>query len=261
MVFGKEVRISRLLEKGRMLCIPLDHGTSIGPVKGLENISTLITELEEAGVTAVLAHKGVFRALKRPVKVGTIMHMSASTQLSTKVNHKVRVASVEEAVRLGVDGVSVHINVGGADDGDMLQKLGEVADACDEWQIPLIAMMYPRGENIKNPNDPFTISHVARVGAELGADIVKVPLPSADVSEIEKVVKSCPVPVVAAGGPKMERDEDVLRLAEAAVKGGCLGITFGRNVFQHSSPKLMVRYLRAVVLEGRSVVEVLGRAQ
>jgi DhnA family fructose-bisphosphate aldolase class Ia len=82
----------------------------------------------------------------------------------------------------------------------------------------LIAMMYPRGENIKDSSDTFTISHVARVGAELGADIVKTPLPSTDVREVEKVVKSCPVPVVAAGGPKMERDEDVLRLAAAAVK-------------------------------------------
>jgi len=257
MVFGKKVRMSRLLENGRMLCIPLDHGTSIGPVKGLEDITGLISLLEEAGVTAVLAHKGVFRALDRPLRIGTIMHMSASTQLSTKVNLKVRVASVEEAIRLGVDGVSVHINIGGSDDGEMLHKLGVVADACDEWQIPLIAMMYPRGENIKNANDPFTISHVARVGAELGADIVKVPLPSADVNEIEKVVKSCPVPVVAAGGPKMDRDEDVLRLAEAAVRGGCLGITFGRNVFQHAYPKQMVRKLRAIVIEGRSLAEVL----
>ncbi|MEM1944649.1 MAG: 2-amino-3,7-dideoxy-D-threo-hept-6-ulosonate synthase [Nitrososphaerota archaeon] len=261
MVFGKRVRLSRLLENGRMLCIPLDHGTSIGPVKGLEDIATMVYTLQEAGVTAILAHKGIFRALDRPLRVGTIMHMSASTQLSTKVNLKVRVASVEEALRLGVDGVSVHINVGGAADDEMLSKLGGVSDACDEWQIPLIAMMYPRGENIKNASDTFTISHVARVGAELGADIVKVPLPSADEADIEKVVKSCPVPVVAAGGPKMERDEDVLRLAEAAVRGGCLGITFGRNVFQHSNPTLMVKKLRAIVIEGRSLAQVLETAR
>ncbi|MEM4417609.1 MAG: fructose-bisphosphate aldolase, partial [Nitrososphaerota archaeon] len=124
MVFGKRVRLSRLLENGRMLCIPLDHGTSIGPVKGLEDIATMVYTLQEAGVTAILAHKGIFRALDRPLRVGTIMHMSASTQLSTKVNLKVRVASVEEALRLGVDGVSVHINVGGAADDEMLSKLG-----------------------------------------------------------------------------------------------------------------------------------------
>lgn len=255
MVFGKQVRLERLLENGRMLCIPLDHGTSIGPVKGLEQIEDLIYLLDNAGVTAVLAHKGVFRSLKRPVKTGTIMHMSASTQLSSRYNRKVGVASVEEAVRLGVDAVSVHINVGGVDDDVMLQHLGETADACDEWQIPLIAMMYPRGENIKDANDPWVISHVARVGAELGADIVKTPMPSTNIRDIETVVKSCPVPIVAAGGPKMERDEDVLRLAYAAVAGGCLGITFGRNVFQHRSPSAMVKALRKIVIENRSVEE------
>ncbi|MEM4189723.1 MAG: 2-amino-4,5-dihydroxy-6-one-heptanoic acid-7-phosphate synthase, partial [Candidatus Caldarchaeum sp.] len=185
MVFGKQVRLSRLLENGRMLCVPLDHGTSIGPVQGLEQIENLVYLLENAGVTAVLAHKGVFRGLKRPLKIGSIMHMSASTQLSSRYNRKVLVSSVEEAVRLGVDAVSVHINIGGADDDVMLEQLGETADACDEWQMPLIAMMYPRGENIKDASDPFTISHVARVGAELGADIVKTPMPSANIMDVE----------------------------------------------------------------------------
>ncbi|MEM2237362.1 MAG: 2-amino-3,7-dideoxy-D-threo-hept-6-ulosonate synthase [Candidatus Caldarchaeum sp.] len=258
MVFGKQVRLSRLLENGRMLCVPLDHGTSIGPVQGLEQIENLVYLLENAGVTAVLAHKGVFRGLKRPLKTGSIMHMSASTQLSSRYNRKVLVSSVEEAVRLGVDAVSVHINIGGADDDLMLEQLGETADACDEWQMPLIAMMYPRGENIKDASDPFIISHVARVGAELGADIVKTPMPSANIRDVERVVKTCPVPVVAAGGPKMERDEDVLRLAYASVAGGCLGITFGRNVFQHSSPAQMVKALRRVVIEGRTVEEALA---
>ncbi|MEM2095277.1 MAG: 2-amino-3,7-dideoxy-D-threo-hept-6-ulosonate synthase [Candidatus Caldarchaeum sp.] len=258
MVFGKHVRISRLLMNGRMLCVPMDHGTSIGPVQGLEQIENTMYLLEEAGVTALLAHKGVFRSLKRPLKVGAIMHMSASTQLSSRYNRKVGVASVEEAIRLGVDAVSVHINVGGSDDDVMLQHLGEAADACDEWQVPLIAMMYPRGENIKDASDPFTVSHVARIGAELGADIVKTPLPSSNLRDVERVVRSCPVPVVAAGGPKMERDEDVLRLAYAAVKGGCLGITFGRNVFQHSSPASMVRALRRVVVDGLTVEEALA---
>ncbi|MEM0337710.1 MAG: 2-amino-3,7-dideoxy-D-threo-hept-6-ulosonate synthase [Candidatus Caldarchaeum sp.] len=257
MVFGKQARLNRLLENGRMLCIPLDHGTSLGPVKGLENIEDLVYRLESAGVTALLAHKGVFRSLKRPLKTGTIMHMSASTQLSTHYNRKVLIASVEEALRLGVDAVSVHINIGGVDDDVMLEHLGLVADACDEWQVPLIAMMYPRGENIKNPSDPAVISHVARVGAELGADIVKTPMPSANVQEIEAVTRSCPVPVVAAGGPKMERDEDVLRLAYASVAGGCMGITFGRNVFQHRSPENMVKALRRIVIEGRRVEEAL----
>jgi len=249
--------MSRITERGRMLCIPVDHGTSVGPVAGLEDIHSLLVRLSSAGVTALLGHKGIFRTLPQPLQVGTIIHLSASTQLSSRVNWKVLVTSVEEAVRLGADAVSVHINVGGSDDQPMLETLGRVADACDEWQMPLIAMMYPRGENIKDASDTFVASHVARVGAELGADIVKTPLPSAKVEDISRLVRSCPAPVVAAGGPKMELDIDVLQLASAAVRGGCMGITFGRNVFQHKTPELMVKALRAVVIEDKTPEQVL----
>ncbi len=257
MVFGKQVRLARITENGKMLCIPMDHGVSEGPIAGLENIHDMMFMLEDAGVTALLAHKGIFRTLPRPLKVGAIMHMSASTKLSSKPNWKVQVASIAEAIRLGVDAVSVHVNIGGEDDADMLSKLGRIADVCDDLQIPFIAMMYPRGPNIKDARDPFAIAHVARVGAELGADIVKTPMPSAEPSEIRKVVKSCPVPVVAAGGPKMERDEDVLRLAWAVIQGGGMGITFGRNVFQHSRPKQIVKALREVIFNGKKPEEAL----
>jgi len=250
--------MERITEEGRMLCIPMDHGVSSGPIRGLENIHEMMFTLERAGATALLAHKGVFRTLPRPLRVGAIMHMSASTSLSSRPNLKVQVATIEEAIRLGVDAVSVHVNIGGEDDPDMLVKLGMVADECDEWQIPFIAMMYPRGVNIKNPQDPETIAHVARVGAELGADIVKTPMPSADPSDISKVVKRCPVPVVAAGGPKMERDEEILKLAWASVKGGCIGITFGRNVFQHEKPTAIVKALREVVINGKKPEEVIA---
>lgn len=258
MVWGKQVRLGRITENGRMLCVPMDHGVSSGPVKGLEDIHGMFYTLEKAGVTAVLAHKGVFRTLPRPLKVGTIMHMSASTSLSSRPNLKVQVATVEQAIKLGVDAISVHVNIGGEDDPDMLVKLGMVADECDEWQIPFIAMMYPRGSNIKNPQDVEAISHVARVGAELGADMVKTPMPSADPSEVARVTRRCPVPVVAAGGPKMERDEDILKLAWASIKGGCVGITFGRNIFQHRNPEAIVKALREIVLNGKTPEEVVA---
>ena len=73
---------------------------------------------------------------------------------------------VEDAIRLGADGISVHINIGAKEEPEMLQKLGMISDKCNEWNVPLIAMMYPRGENIKDPYNVDVVSHVARVGAE-----------------------------------------------------------------------------------------------
>jgi fructose-bisphosphate aldolase/2-amino-3,7-dideoxy-D-threo-hept-6-ulosonate synthase len=114
--------------------------------------------------------------------------------------------------------------------------------------MPFIAMMYPRGENIKNPSDPDTVAHVARIGAEAGADIVKT-VYTGDEDSFRGVVRRCPVPIVLAGGPKSDLDIEVLRMAEAAMNAGAMGVTFGRNIFQHRNPTLMVKALRRVVME------------
>lgn len=257
MVWGKQVRLGRITSRGRMLCIPMDHGVSSGPIKGIEDIHEAMKRVERGGATAVIVHKGVLKSLPEPLGIGVIVHLSASTNLSLNPNWKVQVGTVEEAVRLGADAVSLHINVGNKDEQDMLMKLGIVADECDAWGMPLLAMMYPRGENVKNPRDPETIAHVARIGAELGADIVKVPMPSADPQQIRVITRGCPVPVVAAGGPKMDDERAVLQLAKAVIEAGGIGVTFGRNVFQHDDPEAITRALRAVVIEGRSVEEAL----
>ena len=257
MVFGKDVRLNRILEDGKMLCVPMDHGVTSGPIRGIDRIYETIKLVERGGATAIILHKGVIKNLPKPLKIGVIMHASASTIHSTQPNWKVQVAMVEEAIRLGADAVSVHVNIGGENEQDMLMKLGLIADECDEWQIPLIAMMYPRGENIENPRDPDVIAHVARIGAELGADIVKTSMPSFNSEDIMKITRSCPVPVVAAGGPKMENDRMVLELAHAVIKGGGIGVTFGRNIFQHENPEAMTRALRAIIFEGKDVDEAL----
>lgn len=257
MVSGKRIRISRITFNDKMLCVPMDHGVTVGPIKGIEQIHKTVEKVERGGATAVLVHKGILRSLPNPLRIGVIVHLSASTNLSSNPNLKVRVGTVEEAIRLGADAVSLHINIGNKDEQEMLIKLGMTADVCDEWGIPLIAMMYPRGENIKNPNDPQLIAHVARIAAELGADIVKVPMPSSDPDEINVIVRGCPVPVVAAGGPKLDDDKQVLELAYAVMKAGGYGITFGRNIFQHDDPELITKALRKIVIDGGEVEEAL----
>ncbi|MCS7125693.1 MAG: 2-amino-3,7-dideoxy-D-threo-hept-6-ulosonate synthase [Aigarchaeota archaeon] len=257
MVSGKRIRISRITFNDKMLCVPMDHGVTVGPIKGIEQIHKTMEKVERGGATAVLVHKGILRSLPNPLRIGVIVHLSASTNLSSNPNLKVRVGTVEEAIRLGADAVSLHINIGNKDEQEMLIKLGMTADICDEWGIPLIAMMYPRGENIKNPNDPQLIAHVARIAAELGADIVKVPMPSSDPDEINVIVRGCPVPVVAAGGPKLDDDKQVLELAYAVMKAGGYGITFGRNIFQHDDPELITKALRKIVIDGGEVEEAL----
>jgi len=257
---GKAVRLERIVNRksGKTVIIPMDHGITVGPIKGLIDLPTMVNMVAEGGANAVLQQKGMVKHGHRGYgrDIGLIIHLSASTSLSSDPNDKVQVCTVEEALKMGADGVSVHINIGAKTEPAQLKILGEVAERCEFWGMPLLAMMYPRGEMIRNPYDADVVAHVARVGAELGADIVKTNY-TGDPDSFSKVVEGCPVPVVIAGGPKMESDEDVLRMVEGAMQAGAKGVAIGRNVFQHENPTLITRAICAIVHEGATLREAL----
>ncbi|MFQ5820998.1 MAG: 2-amino-3,7-dideoxy-D-threo-hept-6-ulosonate synthase [Candidatus Heimdallarchaeota archaeon] len=256
---GKQVRLSRILDGGKAVIIPMDHGITLGPVKGLANFEETVNKVVQGGATAVLFHKGIIRNMKQPPgpNCGLIMHVSANTRFASRPDFKVTVASVKQAVRLGVDAVSTHTNVGGTEEEPlMLEMLGTIADACEEFQIPLLAMMYPRGPNVSNGFDPEVVAHVARVGAELGADIIKTNY-TGDPDSFQRVTKGCPVPIVIAGGPKAETEREALEMVKGAMEGGAIGVSIGRNCFQHENPTTITRAISTIVKEDASVEEAL----
>jgi len=252
---GKAIRLKRIMDhrSGKTVIIPMDHGITIGPVDGLIQMDKTIEAVERGGANAIVVHKGLLKSGKFPItsKIGLIIHLSGSTRISPYPNSKVMVCEVEEAIKLGADGVSVHVNLGSEDEKTMLRDLGLVAKASMEWGIPLLAMMYTRGPNIKNEYDVKLVKHAARVGAELGADIVKVPYTGSPES-FREVVEGCFVPVVIAGGEKMDTDEEVLRMVEGAIRVGGAGVSIGRNVFQNEDPARMVKEISKIVHRGHS---------
>jgi predicted phospho-2-dehydro-3-deoxyheptonate aldolase len=250
---GRQIRMNRIMERDKAVIIPMDHGTSEGPISGLENMNKTVPDIVNGGATAILVHKGILKSLNQVPNCGVILHMSASTKLSSDPDHKVLVASVEEAVFFGADCVSVHVNCGGGDaEPQMLKDLGEVAGDCEKYQMPLLAMMYPRGKNVKDKLDPEAIALVARIGGELGADLVKTPY-TGDIDSFRKVVRGCPVPVVIAGGPKCETELEVLQMVKGAIEAGACGVSLGRNAFQYKNPTAMVKALRAIIIEDHEV--------
>src|SRR5512145_1482218 len=256
MVSGRDIRLNRITKKGKMVCIPMDHGITNGPIKGLENTHEMIYQCENSGLTSVIINKGIIKSMPKTTNIGLITHVSASTSLSPYPNKKVLMGSVADAVRHGSDAVSVHVNIGAKEEPEMLEILGMISDECDEWNVPLLAMMYPRGENIKNPYDPEIVAHVTRIGAEAGADIVKS-VYTGDLDSFKSVVKYCPVPVVIAGGPKAKTDLDILEMCSSAIKAGAMGVTFGRNIFQHRDPPSIVRALHEIIIKEKNPKEVL----
>ncbi len=257
---GKRVRLKRIMDcrTGRTVIIPMDHGVTIGPVAGLYEMRRTIVEVAEGGANAIVVHKGLMEVISEGNSngMGLIVHLSASTRLAPDPDSKGLVCTVEEAIKWGADGVSVHVNLGSLDEKSMLKDLGMVTKASMEWGIPLLAMMYARGPKIENQYDTKLIKHAARVGAELGADIVKVPYTGSP-ETFREVVEGCFVPVVIAGGEKIDTDRDVLEMVKGAILAGGAGVSIGRNVFQHNQPIKMVRAIRKIVFQNSSIEEAL----
>ncbi|MBY9004274.1 MAG: 2-amino-3,7-dideoxy-D-threo-hept-6-ulosonate synthase [Candidatus Lokiarchaeota archaeon] len=257
---GKKIRIERIINRKskRTIIIPMDHGFSDGTIKGLENFAEMIDEVSMGGADAVLMHSGMVGAGHRQQgkDIGLIIHLSGATSLSPDPNKKVLVCSVERALKLGADAVSIHINIGADDESEMLQDAHKVVEASREWGLPLIAMMYPRGKKIEDENDPDVVNIAVRVGAELGADIVKTNY-TGDIDSFKYIVKSVDIPVIIAGGPKMGTIPELLQVVSDSVQAGGSGVAFGRNVFQSKNPSMLVNALSKIVHENQSVSDVM----
>jgi fructose-bisphosphate aldolase/2-amino-3,7-dideoxy-D-threo-hept-6-ulosonate synthase len=260
---GKKRRLRRIFrDDNRTVLVPMDHGVTIGPVMGLISMQEIVNKLLLGGVDAVLLNRGIAKDVDTG-NAGLIVHLFGSTKHCPDPDSKIQICSVEDAVRLGADAVSVHVNIGAKQEDRMLATLGKVACKCDDYGMPLLAMMYPRGPGIKDQHAVELVAHAARLGAELGADIIKTNY-TGDAESFKKVVSACHVPVIIAGGPKVETVRDVLQMVGNSLKAGGVGVSIGRNVFQHENPTKMVKALSALVHREASVseaVKILGESE
>jgi class I fructose-bisphosphate aldolase len=252
MLLGKGVRLERIFNRNtkRTIIVPMDHGVTVGPIYGLIDFKGTVNRVADGGANAVVMHKGLPRCTHRGYgrDIGLILHLSASTLLSPFPNAKTLVGDVEDALRLGADAVSIHVNLGDETEARMLEDLGRITSSAASWGVPVLAMMYGRGPKIDNQYDPGVVQHCARVGQELGADVIKVPY-TGDIKSFSDVVDACCVPVVIAGGEKMESARDILQMAHDSIQAGGAGLSVGRNIFQHEDPTKLVQALHGIVHE------------
>jgi fructose-bisphosphate aldolase/2-amino-3,7-dideoxy-D-threo-hept-6-ulosonate synthase len=258
------IRLERIInrETKRTIIIPMDHGLTVGPIKGIEkNLGEMVNKIALGGANAVLGHVGIPMYAHRGYgpDIGLILHLSGSTSLSPSSNYKVLVNNVLEAVKFGADGVSIHINIGTKSDPEMLETLGTIARECREYGMPLLAMMYPRGEQIEDEHNVEVVKIAARVAAELGADIVKTNW-TGDPDSFKEVVEGCMAPVIIAGGEKAGI-EKILEITKQSIEVGGAGVAFGRNVFQAEDPTKFVRALYLIVHKNYDVDEAMKEAK
>ncbi len=236
---GKKMRYRRLQdpESGAIIAVPLDHGFTLGPIKGIDRLSRTVDSVFRGGASAIIVQKGNVRMLSSLSSLkGVMVHVSGSVSFSPHSVQKVLTGTVEKAVRLGADGVSCHVNVGATGDRDMLYDLGLLADEADRFGMPLLAMMYARDDEGVDMTDPDTLAHIARIAQEAGADIVKINA-TQNGEKFDEVTQGIDIPIVIAGGAKTDDFSGFLNTVKQCILAGARGISIGRNIFQADDPK------------------------
>ena len=241
---GKEIRINRLLKDSRMLCVPLDHGITNKDIGHLAQFKKIVEEIVDGNASAIIVHKGLIRFLPNLKETGLIIHLSASTEMYKPVKKEI-VCEVTEAIALGADAVSIHINLGNQYEKEMMVDFARISKDCNTYGIPLIAMMYIRDDNNKDVGDLEKIKHSIRVASELGADIVKIGA-NWNEEELKMIMKDALIPVVVAGGEVIDFEE-ICQLTTRILKSGILGVSFGRNIFMAENPKKILNRLSKIV--------------
>jgi predicted phospho-2-dehydro-3-deoxyheptonate aldolase len=230
----------------------------MGPIEGLVDMRSTVDKVSQGGATAVVLHKGILPFSHRSFgrDIGLIMHLSASTGLSPEPNHKVIVTTVEEAIKWGADAVSIHVNLGDDHEYAMLRDFGQIACKCNEWGMPLMVMIYPRGKDIPDAYNVDMLKKCARTAIEIGADIIKTNY-TGDMDSFKEVVRGAQAPVIIAGGPKVDSDEKLLQMVKDSMDAGGKGVSIGRNVFQHRNVIGITKAISGIVLEDMDVEEAL----
>lgn len=252
---AKKIRWSRFLDRrsGRGIIVPIDHGLSIGPLEGLDTVAQVSRWIGHPGITGIIAHKGMVERLGNHGLlrgVGVMIHLNGMTSLASQPDRKERLTSVEAALRLGADAVSLQLNFDGANDAHNLIQLGAVVDEAQRHGLPVLTMLY---DKVSCEGEEPRLSrqrHLIRACVELGTDALKLAAPPR-LSQISPLLEGVQehTAVFFAGGA-VRSEEEIFRLAQEIVDRGASGLCVGRNVFQRESAAAVLTRLAEVVLAG-----------
>lgn len=257
-MLGKQVRLNRLLNSkdGRLLGVAVDQAMARGVFDELMPIERKINEIVDGNPDAITMHKGIADSCFHSNAGKTSLILKCSTFSPWQPNYDVGVANVEEAVKLGADAISMGCIVGGDDQPDQLQNLSLISGKAASYGIPVVAHIYPRGNQIPDSekSDWRHTAYAVRLGAEVGVDIVKTKYTGRP-DTFSKVVESTPSRVVVAGGDIGPNTEDYFQMVYDVIDAGGTGITFGRFVWNNDNPAAIVKACDHIIHKKGSVKE------
>jgi 3-hydroxy-5-phosphonooxypentane-2,4-dione thiolase len=249
MDWGMKNRLARILkpEDNRAVMLAVDHGYFLGPTTGLEEPRKTIAPLLPYADSIMLT-RGVLRTSVDPNSATpVVLRVSGGTSILKELSNEEITVSIEEAIRLNVSAMALSIFVGSDYEKETLVSLAKLVDEGERYGIPVLAVTAV-GKDMAR--DARYLGLCCRIAAELGAHVVKTYY----CDDFDEVVRSCPIPVIIAGGKKTP-EREALELTSNTVKHGAVGVDMGRNIFQSDSPVGMIRAVRAIVHEKSTIDE------
>ena len=248
MDWGLKNRLSRIIkpDTGRTVMLAVDHGYFLGPTSGLEVMRRTIEPLLPFADSLMLTRGALRNSVPADFDIPIVLRVSGGTSvLHDDLSDEDITTSMEEAIRLNASAVAISIFVGSAHERETLSNLSLLVDQGEAYGIPVLAVTAVGREMAR---DVKYLSLCCRIASELGAHLVKTYY----CDGFEKVVETCLVPVVIAGGKKTP-EKDALQLARNAIMHGAVGVDMGRNIFQSDNPVRMIQAVRAIVHENATV--------
>ena len=249
MDWGMKNRMSRILKPatGRTVMLAIDHGYFLGPTGGLEEPGKTVESLLPHADSLMLT-RGVLRScIPAETDIPVVMRMSGGASILRELSAEGLTVAVEDAIRLNASAITLSIFVGSEGERTTLLNLAKLVDEGQKWGIPVLAVTAVGKEMTR---DARYLGLACRIAAEIGAHMVKTYY----CEGFEEIVRSTPVPIVIAGGKKIE-EKEAIELAYNAIQSGASGVDMGRNIFQSDCPVGMIRAVRSVVHENNSVDE------
>jgi putative autoinducer-2 (AI-2) aldolase len=254
MEWGMKNRLSQLIQKdGKALFLPIDHGYFQGPTHLLEKPGETVRPLIPYA-DAIMMTRGVLRNCIDPtIEKPIILRVSGgATVVGEDLANEGVVTSIEEIIRLNASSVSMSVFVGSKYEHQSLTNLAKLVDECEDYGIPVMAVTAV-GRELEKREARF-LALCSRVAAEIGARVVKTYYCK---ENFEKVVEGCPVPVVMAGGPKVDTQLEVFEFVYDGMQKGAIGVNLGRNIWQTEHPVAVIRAIRAIIHEDYTPKEAL----
>ena len=242
MDWGLKNRISSIIKPadGRAVMLAVDHGYFLGPTERLEVPKTTIRPLLKY-CDSLMVTRGVLRtSVEASYPVPIVLRVSGGPSIiGEDLSNEEITVSIQDAIRVNASALAMSIFVGSKNEKQTIVNLGNLVNEAEGYGIPVLAVTAVGKEMAR---DTRYLSLACRIAAEQGAHIVKTYY----CEDFEKVVNSCPVPIIIAGGKKIP-EREALELTYNAIQAGAVGVDMGRNIWQSDNPVPMIRAVRAIV--------------